>query len=1564
MMFNPKNGPRKRAELSAAKKALLEKRLRGELGATHEVQRIPRRSEYGPAPLSFAQERLWFLEQLAPGKSIYNYADTYRYDFPLEVDVLERSLNEIVRRHESLRTTFKALDGEPVQVIAPALKLPLRVLDLRALSEPEGEAEARRLSTEESQLPFDLSKGPLVRTLLIRMGESNYIFVLTMHHIISDGWSMSVFWNELSTLWDAFANGEPCPLPELPVQYADFSVWQRDWLQGEVLEKQLGYWKKQLADLPLLQLPTDRPRPTVQTFRGATYRVTLASTLVAALKALSQREGATLFMTLLAAFQTLLLRYTCQDDIVVGSYIAGRSRAELEGLIGFFINTLVLRTNLAGNPRFRDLLRRVRGVALEAYSHQDVPFAKLVKELQPERDLSRNPLFQVVFHVYSPPGGAQEQSVTETHEVEVTRQSAIFDLVLTLFETAKGMDAVFEYSTELFDDATISRMAGHYETLLRGIVANPDECVLDVPLLSHAERRQLLEEWNATNTDYPDEESIVSLFEAQVTRSPGATALIYEGKEVSYQELNRSANQVGRYLRALGVGPETLVGIYMERSVEMVVGLLGILKAAGAYVPLDAAYPKDRLTYMVNDAGLEVLLSQERLLGGLQAEGATMVCLDEDWSAVRGESEENLGIQVSPDNLAYVIYTSGSTGRPKGVLGLHRGAGNRFAWMWKAYPFEAGEVCCARTSLSFVDSVWEIFGPLLCGIRTVIIPDDKLKDVHLLVRTLASYHVTRLVLVPSLLRTMLESCDDLRRRLPELKYWVTSGEALPVDLCQSFQESMPQSILINLYGSSEVAADVTCFDTSKAATLHYVPIGRPISNTRTYIVDRCLQPVPVGVRGELLIGGAGLARGYHNLPDLTAEKFIPNPFSSEPGARVYRTGDLVRYLPDGNIEFLGRVDQQVKIRGFRIELGEVEAVLAQHPGVQQAVVVAREDNPGDQRLVAYVVQNPAYGGSEDRAAGAPQSAEQVRGWQEVWEEAYRQEPAQEDPTFNINGWNSSYTGLPIPAEEMREWVNQAVERVRSLGPKRVLEIGCGAGLLLFRIAPHCAGYWGTDFSPSALRFVEQQLKQRDLPQVGLLQRTADDCSGFEPESFDTVVLNSVVQYFSHIDYLVRVLEGAVRLVRPGGSIFLGDVRSLPLLEAFHTSVELHRAPASLPLAQLKQRVHKRMMEEEELVIDPAFFFALQEHLPQISQVQIEPKRGHYCNELTRFRYEVILRVNSALDGAGGHAWVDWQKEQMSLPVIRQRMRENSSDVHGITSVPNARLTAEVKALELLTHGDRLETVGDLRNAVRVFQGSGVDPEEMWALQGEAPCTVQLHWSGPGADDCYHVLIQRRGAASSAGDGAWLPVFPIETGRRKVWSDYANNPLQGMFTRKFVPELRRFLGEKLPEYMVPAAFVTLESLPLTPSGKVNRHALPASDVNRPQLETTYVPPRTRNEELLAAIWAEFLGIEGVGAYDNFFELGGHSLLAVRVVSRIRDVFQLELPLRDIFEAPTVAGLARLVEEARDRGEEGQTPRQGVARIARALDLVEQLSEREVQALLTQEHIALERKLSDI
>jgi amino acid adenylation domain-containing protein len=916
----------------------------------------------GELPLSFAQQRLWFIDQLEPGGSVYNFPAAVRLKGPLNMAALKQSLDEIVKRHEALRTTFAIVDGRPVQVIAPHLTLALPIVDLRGLPEFERESEVQRLATSEAQRPFDLAEGPLVRTTVLRLGEDEHVGLLTMHHIVTDGWSTGILIREMAVLYDAFCSGRPASLPELPVQYADFAHWQRIWLQGELLETQLTYWKQQLLGAPpLIELPTDHPRPAVQTFHGAHQSILLPKTLGDALKAISRQEEVTLFMTLLAAFTILLHGYTNQDDIVVGTPTANRNRLEIEGLIGFFVNTLVLRTDLSDNPSVRDLLRRVREVCLGAYAHQDLPFERLVEELHTTRDLSRNPLFQVMFLLQNASLQPVQLPGLNLTPVEVDTGTTHFDLTLHIVDTDQGLLGTLAYNTDLFEAATITRMLGHFRTLLEAVATAPERRVSDLPLLTEAERQQLLLNSSGTKVDYPKALCIHQLFEAQVERTPDAIAVVLDGQQLTYDELNHQANRLAHHLRVLGVGPEVSVAVFLKPSVEMVVGLLGILKAGGVYVPFDPAYPKERLSFMLADAAVPVILTQKTLLAGLPEHHATVICLDSDSEIIARKSAENPVCLTIPDNLAYVIYTSGSTGQPKGVLISHASIAAHCLTVQNYYELDSTDKVLQFASLSFDVSLEQVLPTLIVGATLVMMSTDvwHTAEFH---KRISDFGLTVLNIPTGYWQELAREWADLSELVPNIqpKVFIVGGDTMLPAFLDLWRRTPMSSIrLINAYGPTEATITATVFDVTprlrELSAFQRIPIGRPLANRETYILNKYGDPVPVGVPGELYIGGDCLARGYLKRSDLTAEDFVPNPFSSLPGTRMYKTGDLARYLSDGNIEFLGRFDDQVKIRGFRIELGEIEAALRQHPAVSESVVLARDTAPGERQLVAYVV---------------------------------------------------------------------------------------------------------------------------------------------------------------------------------------------------------------------------------------------------------------------------------------------------------------------------------------------------------------------------------------------------------------------------------------------------------------------------------------------------------------------------------------------------------------------------------------------------------------------------------
>ncbi|HEY0558243.1 MAG TPA: amino acid adenylation domain-containing protein, partial [Thermoanaerobaculia bacterium] len=1131
-----------------------------------------------------------------------------------------------------------------------------------------------------------------------------------------------------------------------------------------------------------------------------------------------------------------------------------------------------------------------------------LPFERLVEDLRPERRLSHNPLFQVMFALQNAPLGEIDlPGLTFTPE-PFEFPAARFDLEVFFTAFAGGLSVQVTYGTDLFDAPTIARFEGHLASLLAAVIADPSRRLSELPLLAPPERHQLLAEWNDTAAALP-EEDLAALFAAQARRRPEAVAVASEEGELSYAELDRRASRLARRLAAAGVGPEVPVALLAQRSPAMIVGLLGILKAGGAFVPLDPAYPAERLAWMLADSGARVLLGQPELLAELPAEAAGVEIVELTADPSDGEGREPAG--PLPGGLAYVMYTSGSTGRPKGVGVTHR---NVVRLVRESGFADLGpeQVFLQLAPVSFDASTLEIWAPLLNGGRIALFPPRR-PSLEELGEAIARFGVTSLWLTAGLFHQMVDGRLEALRPLRQL---LAGGDVLSPPHVRRALAVLPGLTLINGYGPTEGTTFTCCFPmTVPEQAGEPVPLGRPIGNTRVYVLGADLRPVPTGVWGELAAGGEGLARGYLGAPDLTAERFVPDPFSGS-GGRLYRTGDVARFRPDGRIEFQGRRDGQVKLRGYRIELGEIESALVRHPAVREAVVAARDGGgPIGRRLIAYVVPEPAV----EASAGGEEGLQHVEQWRELYEQTYAEAPVAEgDAAFNLQGWNSSYTGEPIPAAEMREWLDGTVGRLLALPHRRVIEVGCGTGLLLFRVAPEAERYRGTDFSATVLARVQAELGARGLPQVELAQGLADDWRGVAPGDFDLVVLNSVVQYFPGVDFLVKVLEGAVAAVAPGGSVFVGDVRSLPLLGAFQASVQLERAAGSLPAAELARRVGRQAADEEELAVDPDLFLALARRLPAVRRVEVQLKRGRHANELTRFRYDVVLHVGGGAAGGGAPPPQAWE----SMDALERLLAARPAAL-ALAGIPNARLAREAAALELLAgDGREMETVEELRAELdrRVQARPSVDPEDLWSLADRLGYDADLAWSaGGGVDGRFDALLRRRGAgippgvAPGAASGTGVPERP--------WSAYANDPLRADQERRLGPELRRALEATLPEYMVPAAFVLLDSLPLTPNGKVDRAALPApeSEVYPGGAASEWIPPATPLEELLARVTAEVLGREGLSMRDNFFDLGGHSLLATQLVSRLTQEHGLEVTLRMVFDAADLGGLADAIVE---------------------------------------------------
>jgi amino acid adenylation domain-containing protein len=950
-----------RAGSPSAVKSVLEERLssRQDRGGGHtDDEAIPRLQGSGPFPLSLAQERLWLLHQFEEGTSLYTIFGGLKLIGPLSRPALEHSLSELVRRHEILRTNFQLSDGVPVQVIRETAPVDFDFIDLRAVPAAEREAHALAIAAAERRRPFDLEHDRLLRLRLIALENELHLFLISMPHMVSDGWSWRILISEIATHYDAFVHGRDAAIGPLARQYKDYASWQRRWVDLKRAEQQLAYWKTRLAGAPpISDLPLDRPRPPVRSFRGRRHTATIRRELIDRFRAVCLETRATFFMGMMAALTVLVHRHSRQVDIVIGTPVANRDRLEIDQLIGFISNVLPIRTDISGDPRFRELLGRVREASIEDYANQNIPFERIVEASLPERNAGYSPVFQVLLNLQPPALQSTIAGLKMEQMPELTDDGTKFDLSLLVRGMSPDLLVYWEYNTDLFEPATIERLADQFVHVLEGIVADPDRRVSDLPVMSAAERKLLVDAWNATAVDRPFGCCVHELVSAQAARTPDATAVVAGRESLTYAALEVRANQLSHHLAGLGAGPEVVVGLCLDRSIEMVVALLAILKTGAAYLPLDPSYPSDRIDFMLADARALLVVTDDRLASIFESRGTRLVRLDAEKDAIARQPKTAPASRVGPDNLAYLLYTSGSTGTPKGVMGLHRGVVNRLYW---DVGEGADEVYAQKTTLNFIDALWEIFMPLVRGGRVVLVPPAAARDPAALTETLERQGATRLVLVPSLLRALLESLEDARaqradeQRLSSLRYVASSGEALPPDLADLCRLTLPQTKLVNVYGTSEFwdASAHDCEPESRSGA-HGVPVGRPLANIQVYVLDAQFAPVPIGAVGELHVSGAGLGRGYWGRPGLSAERFVPNPFGS--GERLYRTGDLARWRADGELEYLGRADAQIKLRGHRIELGEVEAALRRQPGIRDAVVVVREDVPGERRLVAYVV---------------------------------------------------------------------------------------------------------------------------------------------------------------------------------------------------------------------------------------------------------------------------------------------------------------------------------------------------------------------------------------------------------------------------------------------------------------------------------------------------------------------------------------------------------------------------------------------------------------------------------
>ncbi|MCV6638056.1 amino acid adenylation domain-containing protein [Candidatus Albibeggiatoa sp. nov. NOAA] len=1449
-------------------------------------------------PLSPLQKGILFDSLYSPDTLSYFVQVQFGLEQP-NTDYLKQAWFTVQQRHAVLRSLFIwDKQKQPLQIVLKDVELDWILEDWQHDDKATQQIKLQQLLQQDKEQGFTLNKAPLMRCYLIQLSAQNYHFIWSHHHIILDGWSLPIILQEVLAVYQALNQGQTPQLPALR-PFKDYI----QWLQKRNNEQVQQYWTNALSGITA-PTPLGINKPVQAATQYAEQCFDFSKELSTYMQQFVREQRITVNTLLQAAWALVLSNYSRNQDILFGGMVSGRPAElqQIEKMVGLFANTIPIRIQIDNQQTIQAWLAQLHAeqVAREEFSYHGLIDIQQWSDMPSGVNLFDSVVVTENYPIDKALTAGHQALQIQNFEMAEHANSALI-LVFSLHQDV--LSARIIYAQNQFETDVIQRLFEHLTLTLQYLLKDKTQRVNPPMLLTDAEQGQILA-WNQTQKNYPHA-CLHQLFERQVQATPDAIAAIYADQQLTYAQLNTKANQLAHYLNDLGVKTEDFVGIYTERSLEMMIGLLGILKAGAAYVPLDPNYPAERIAFMLQDAQPPVLLTQQHLLLTLPKHQAHTICLDADWANIAKQSEHNPNIAIELNQLAYMIYTSGSTGKPKGVMNSHLAISNRLLWMQDAYQLTVEDTVLQKTSFSFDVSVWEFFWPLLAGAKVVFAKPEGHKDAAYLAQLIQQTQVTTLHFVPSMLQLFLQTahlnqCDSLRQVF-------CSGETLPVDLQNKFFDIFPTVALHNLYGPTEAAVDVTHWQCQPDKKRHTVPIGQPINNIQIHILDHQLRPVPIGIAGELHITGIGVARGYHNRPTLSAEKFIDNPFSQpttlsvrQPESaspldisvanKLYKTGDLARWSPEGYIEYLGRLDHQVKIRGFRIELGEIEAAITQHPQVSESIVLVKEGNDLEEKqLVAFIVPEQAQDNSKE--------SEYIKQVSEIYHHTYG-EVDEQATDFNIAGWNSSYTGKAIPEAEMQEWVQCTVQRILALQPQQLVEIGCGTGLLLSRIAPQCQAYMGLDLSAEAISHVTQLQKSHStLQHITLQQAPADDFSAIAADTYDTLVINSVVQHFPSVHYFSNVLKQAVAAVRDGGRIFVGDIRSFGLLETYHASVQLYQANEETKLTELRKQIDKQLAQEEELVIDPHFFTALQVECSRIQHIEIYPKRGEFDNELTKFRFDVVLHIGRSPELCDV-TWQDWQP-QWDLTAIREHLTQKQPQTFGLRHISNLRLVEENALLQQPTQATVAEFRAQFDTAI------GLNPEALWQLAEQLGYQVELSW----------LNTNQQGQFSAVFKHATLGAL-VKFDRPSVESDeqlYANAPLQqsGLYQQHLISDVKKGLHKQLPDYMRPAHYVVLEQLPLTPNGKVNRKALLETDMYADRDTSRLCSARDNIEKALVAIWQEELNVHPIGVTDNFFELGGHSLLAIRMMSKIQQQFGQNLPLATLFEGTTIESLARII-----------------------------------------------------
>lgn len=1458
------------------------------------ITKYPNKDTY---ELSYEQERLWFLQAAEPDNPFYTIFDSYEIIGEIDLDIWERSIQILSDKHLAIKTRFILKDNMPNQIIDKNAKTPAYYVDYSSMKEEERKSRISEYINEYTHNNLSLFEDELAQFHLFKIEEKKYILLITIHHIISDGQSLGVLLADLVTIYQKVYEGRTDEIMKMQVQYVDYCTWQKKNYGEDLIKKELEFWKEKFQEIPpFLNLPEEKLRPDQQKYSGQTIRFTFDREQTERLRCVSKENDTTMFITLLSMFYVLLYKYTGQEDICVGVPITSRDDVELQNVVGFFINLLPFRANIDSTKTFLEFLKEVKQLSLNYYQYKNVPFERIVNSLEMKRSLNRNPLCQVVFQLQDRRNMHMNNMHFELNHIDMEEKYTRFDMEYYLFEYENSIECELTYSSEIYTREAMNNFVKHFLFLVDAISFEPERVITAYNLLSPEEEKTIINQWSQPNISVEMKETVYSMFNQAVAKYPQNTALTLGDRNITYNELDKITECYAAFLITKGIAQGDIVAVLSENSLDAILLIVSIMKAGAVFCPIDIKLPEDRVQFIIRDSNAKCIFVKDSLK--VQYDIPTY-----SFSDLENVEKCSFSRNINVDDPFYIMYTSGTTGVPKGVVVSNR---NVVRLVNKPNYMEIlpSDRIFHYAPISFDASTFEIWGALLSGC-TLVIPTKKHLSIEELSDIVIKTPITILMITVSLFNILVEEKPEC---ITGLSYILTGGDVANLKCIKKAVSYLgSQGKLVHAYGPTENTTFTSCYVMNKHTNCEWgvVPIGKPISNTTVYVLDNEKRLVPPGVIGELYTGGDGVALKYLNHKDFTEERFVLDKFEKKDNTRMYRTGDYVRWLPDGNLQFIGRKDNQVKIRGFRVEINEIENIIKSNELVKDCIirVIKKKDV---KELLAYLVPK------NNSHISLKKTSEFLQNFNELFEEIYTKAG---DSIYNFNGWESTYTKAKIPEEEMKEWHKYTMETIHAIKGESILEIGCGSGLLLFQLVDECKSYLGTDYSLSTIENLRHSLNKRgDGCHINVMHKEACDFSNIADNQYDTIIMNSVIQYFPNLDYLLDVLDNCIRKIKKGGRIFMGDIRNYDLLKEFHASVVYFQRKNYENLNELINRLYQSCMNENELLLSPAFFLALKNRYPEISNIQIEWKRGKYLNEMTKYRYNVVLEINSKPIELPKMIPFNWENDKVDELERLSEVLDGENQWVNIKGIYNKRNQKDIDFLAAIADSTlHLKSIRQLEKYIdrRSDEGNLIDVEEIYSLAEEKGYSVKIFPSKQNARLYFDVVCFN----DNDYKNKVLNYFDSIDEIQKVNSIYelSNNPVNHTISQELITNVKAFVKQKLPEYMQPSLYMLIDRVPVNNNGKIDNTKLISPVCSERDVDSFYQAPKTLNQTIIHQVWAEILGIDKISIKDDFFSIGGNSLLTTRLIAKVRSIFGLDIPISEFFETPTIEALCGFIEE---------------------------------------------------